>query len=314
MSVAVQVRGVRKAYLDASRRVEVLRGIDLAVEPGELVAIVGPSGSGKSTLLHLLGGLDLPDAGTLEIGGQDLSRLSGSALARFRNRTLGYVFQFHQLLPDFTALENVMLPGRIAGQDADDVAAAARALLAEVGLEERLDHFPNQLSGGERQRVALCRALVLEPALLLADEPTGNLDPATGEQVFELLRSMAMRHGTTMILVTHNPELARRCTRIFTLDAGGLMALPGAAPPTEEPVRAAAPGETPGETPAENPGEKPGGTAAELPAELPAEPPAQPPAHPLAEPSLVPLADRDSQSTEPGQAGDVATDSRDPAR
>ncbi|HEV8631714.1 MAG TPA: ABC transporter ATP-binding protein, partial [Thermoanaerobaculia bacterium] len=211
MSVPVRVAGLHKAYLDATRRVEVLRGVDLEVAPGELVAIVGPSGSGKSTLLHLLGGLDDPDAGSVEVAGENLASLSGAALARFRNRTLGFVFQFHQLLPDFTAVENVMLPGRIAGRDPAAAAAHARGLLAEVGLEERLDHFPNQLSGGERQRVALCRALLLEPPLLLADEPTGNLDPATGEQVFELLRVMALRHGTTMILVTHNPELARRC-------------------------------------------------------------------------------------------------------
>src|SRR6185503_18261648 len=222
MSVSVRVAGLHKAYLDATRRVEVLRGVDFEVGPGELVAIVGPSGSGKSTLLHLLGGLDTLDAGTVEVAGQDLATLSGSALARFRNKTLGFVFQFHQLLPDFTALENVMLPGRIAGRDPDEAAAAAHRLLAEVGLEERLEHFPNQLSGGERQRVALCRALLLEPPLLLADEPTGNLDPATGEQVFELLRTMALRHGTTMVLVTHNPELARRCTRVYSLEAGTL--------------------------------------------------------------------------------------------
>ncbi len=220
MSVPVRVAGLQKAYLDASRRVEVLRGVDLEVAPGELVAIVGPSGSGKSTLLHLLGGLDHPDAGTVEVAGQDLARLSGGALARFRNKTLGFVFQFHQLLPDFTALENVMLPGRIAGRDPRATAEAASQLLGEVGLEQRLDHFPNQLSGGERQRVALCRALLLEPPLLLADEPTGNLDPATGEQVFELLRGMALRHGTTMVLVTHNPELARRCARLFLLEDG----------------------------------------------------------------------------------------------
>ncbi|HXT21674.1 MAG TPA: ABC transporter ATP-binding protein [Thermoanaerobaculia bacterium] len=222
MSVSVRVAGLHKAYLDATRRVEVLRGVDFEVGPGELVAIVGPSGSGKSTLLHLLGGLDTLDAGTVEVAGQDLATLSGSALARFRNKTLGFVFQFHQLLPDFTALENVMLPGRIAGRDPDEAAAAAHRLLAEVGLEERLEHFPNQLSGGERQRVALCRALLLEPPLLLADEPTGNLDPATGEQVFELLRAMALRHGTTMILVTHNRELARRCSRVYSLEAGTL--------------------------------------------------------------------------------------------
>ena len=224
MSVEVRVRGLHKAYLDAGRRVEVLRGVDLQVAAGELVAVVGPSGSGKSTLLHLLGGLDTPDAGGVEVGGQDLAGLSGSALARFRNRTLGFVFQFHQLLPDFTALENVMMPGRIAGREPAEAAAQARARLEEVGLGERLDHFPNQLSGGERQRVALCRALVLEPPLLLADEPTGNLDPATGEQVFDLLRAMATRHGTTMVLVTHNPELARRCARIYSLEDGILKA------------------------------------------------------------------------------------------
>jgi len=220
MSVSVRVAGLSKAYLDATRRVEVLRAIDMEVAPGELVAIVGPSGSGKSTLLHLLGGLDSPDAGVVEVAGEDLAHLSGAALARFRNKMLGFVFQFHQLLPDFTALENVMLPGRIAGREPRATAEAAEKLLAEVGLEQRLDHFPNQLSGGERQRVALCRALLLEPPLLLADEPTGNLDPATGEQVFELLRSMALRHGTTMVLVTHNPELARRCARLLLLDNG----------------------------------------------------------------------------------------------
>jgi lipoprotein-releasing system ATP-binding protein len=220
MSVSVHVSGLRKTYLDAAQRVDVLLGVDLDVRPSELVAIVGPSGSGKSTLLHLLGGLDDPDAGVVEVAGQDLAKLSGSALARFRNRTLGFVFQFHQLLPDFTALENVMIPGRIAGRDPRSTADAARRLLDEVGLGERLDHFPSQLSGGERQRVALCRALVLEPPLLLADEPTGNLDPDTGEQVFDLLTWMARRHGTTMVLVTHNPELARRCARIFSLENG----------------------------------------------------------------------------------------------
>jgi lipoprotein-releasing system ATP-binding protein len=224
VSVEVRVAGLRKAFLDAGRRVEVLRGVDLEVAPGELVAVVGPSGSGKSTLLHLLGGLDAPDAGSVEVAGHDLATLSGTALARFRNRTLGFVFQFHQLLPDFTALENVMLPGRIAGRDPAAAAGQARVLLGEVGLAERLDHFPNQLSGGERQRVALCRALLLEPPLLLADEPTGNLDPATGEHVFELLRAMAVRHGTTMVLVTHNPELARRCARIYLLEDGILKA------------------------------------------------------------------------------------------
>ena len=222
MSVAVSAEGLRKTYQDGVRRVEVLKGVDLAVEPGEMVAIVGPSGSGKSTLLHLLGALDRPDGGAVAIGGRALAGLSGAALAGFRNRMIGFVFQFHQLLPDFTALENVMLPGRIAGREPRRVLESARRLLLEVGLEERLDHFPNQLSGGERQRVALCRALVLEPPLLLADEPTGNLDPASGDHVFALLLDLQARHHTTGILVTHNPEIAERCTRIQRLDGGVL--------------------------------------------------------------------------------------------
>jgi len=222
LSVAVQASGLAKTYQDGLRRVEVLHGIDLLVEPGEMVAIVGPSGSGKSTLLHLLGALDRPTFGTVAIGGQRLDRLSGAQLAAFRNRTIGFVFQFHQLLPDFTALENVMVPGRIAGLEPKSVLDHARRLLSEVGLEERLDHFPNQLSGGERQRVALCRALALEPPLLLADEPTGNLDPESGDQVFRLLLELQARHHTTGVLVTHNPEIARRCTRILRLEGGGL--------------------------------------------------------------------------------------------
>jgi lipoprotein-releasing system ATP-binding protein len=194
MSVAVRASGLTKVYQDGVRQVAVLKGVDLRVEPG----------------------------GTVEIGGQSLNRLSGAQLAAFRNRTIGFVFQFHQLLPDFTALENVMLPGRIAGGEPRRVLERARDLLLEVGLEERLDHFPNQLSGGERQRVALCRALALEPPLLLADEPTGNLDPASGETVFALLLSLQARHRTTGVLVTHNPEIARRCTRTLRLDGGVL--------------------------------------------------------------------------------------------
>jgi len=252
MSVAVEASGLAKTYQDGLRRVEVLKWIDLAVEPGEMVAIVGPSGSGKSTLLHLLGTLDSPDQGVIVIGGQVFSgraieprlgikerlrrivqrlrgkketnrvRLSGAALAAFRNRTIGFVFQFHQLLPDFTALENVMVPGRIAGLEPRGVHENAQRLLREVGLDDRLDFFPNQLSGGERQRVALCRALALEPPLLLADEPTGNLDPESGDQVFRLLLELQARHRTTGILVTHNPEIARRCTRILRLEGGSL--------------------------------------------------------------------------------------------
>ena len=223
MSVTVRAAGLHKSYRDGVRRVEVLKGIDMAVEPGEMVAVVGPSGSGKSTLLHLLGGLDRPDSGTVEVAGQLLSAFSGARIAEFRNRTIGFVFQFHQLLPDFTALENVMLPGRIAGLQPAQIYDSARRLLVEVGLEERLEHFPNQLSGGERQRVALCRALVLEPPLLLADEPTGNLDPESGEQVFQLLLELQARHRTTGVLVTHNPEIAARCTRTLRLDDGHLI-------------------------------------------------------------------------------------------
>jgi len=222
MSVAVVARALVKSFRDATRNVEVLRGVDLELEPGELVAVVGPSGSGKSTLLHLLGGLDRPDAGSVEVGGQRIEALAPAAMARFRNRTVGFVFQFHQLLADFTAIENVALPGRIAGRGARELEARARALLEEVGLGEREDHFPGQLSGGEQQRVALCRALLLEPPLVLADEPTGNLDPAAGEAVFALLASLVERHGTTALVVTHNRELARRCARILVLEAGRL--------------------------------------------------------------------------------------------
>ena len=222
MSVTVEARDVHKSYRDGDRRVEVLSGVELAAEAGEMLAIVGPSGSGKSTLLHLLGALDEPDQGEIRIDGEALARLGSRRLAAFRNRTIGFVFQFHRLLPDFDALENVMLPGRIAGLEPREVKARAADLLSEVGLEERMDHFPTQLSGGERQRVALCRALALEPPLLLADEPTGNLDPASADQVFALLLDLQRRHRTTAVLVTHNPALAARCGRIWRLEDGTL--------------------------------------------------------------------------------------------
>ncbi len=222
MSVTLSAHGLTRAYRDGTRRVPVLRGVDLEVAPGQLVAVVGPSGSGKSTLLHLLGALDRPDSGSVAVGGRPLAGLKPAALAAFRNRTIGFVFQFHQLLPDFTALENVMLPGRIAGRPGREMLARAEQLLAEVGLTPRADHFPGELSGGERQRVALCRALVLAPPLLLADEPTGNLDPVSGEQVFELLLEMQTRHQTTAVLVTHNPAIAGRCSRVLRLEDGVL--------------------------------------------------------------------------------------------
>jgi lipoprotein-releasing system ATP-binding protein len=223
MSVPVEARGLKKTYRDGARRVDVLTGIDLRVEPGEFVSVVGPSGSGKSTLLHLLGALDLPDEGAVEIGGTSLAALDPRELASFRNRTIGFVFQFQELLPDFDAEENVMMPGRIAGLEVSALRHRARDLLAEVGLEERMDHYPNELSGGERQRVALCRALLLEPPLLLADEPSGNLDPKSGDQIFDLMLELQARHGTTAMVVTHNPELARRCGRLLRLESGTLQ-------------------------------------------------------------------------------------------
>lgn len=223
MSVPVEARGLKKTYRDGARRVDVLSGIDLRVEAGEFVSVVGPSGSGKSTLLHLLGALDRPDEGAVEIGGTSLADLDPRELASFRNRTIGFVFQFQELLPDFDAEENVMMPGRIAGMEVSALKRRARDLLAEVGLEDRMDHYPNELSGGERQRVALCRALLLEPPLLLADEPTGNLDPKSGDQIFNLMLELQERHGTTAMVVTHNPELARRCGRLLRLESGTLQ-------------------------------------------------------------------------------------------
>lgn len=218
----IAAAGVAKAYQDGAVRRRVLRGVDLEVARGETAAIVGPSGSGKSTLLNILGALDAPDAGSVRVDGVDLTASRPSALADFRNRSLGFVFQFHQLLPDFTALENVMMPGRIAGRSTSSLTAEALTLLDHVGLADRAGAFPQQLSGGERQRIAICRALVLEPAVLLADEPTGNLDSRSGEQVLELLDTLRRRRETTMVLVTHNPEVAKRCGSVLRLDGGRL--------------------------------------------------------------------------------------------
>jgi len=220
MSVAVSMRGVYKTFRDGERTIEVLRGADLEVAAGEFVAVVGPSGCGKSTLLHLLGGLDRADVGTLTVGGQELGAIRGGELAGFRNQTIGFVFQSQELLADFTALENIILPGRIRGLGGHRLESRGRELLAEVGLDDRRGAFPSTLSGGERQRVALCRALLLEPPLLLADEPTGSLDPESGELVFNLMLGLQKRHGTTALVVTHNPDLAARCGRVLHLDDG----------------------------------------------------------------------------------------------
>jgi len=223
MSVAVRARRLCTSYRDGARTVDVLRDVDLEVAAGELVAVVGPSGSGTSTLLHLLGALDRPDRGSVEIGGRVVSALAGREAADFRNRTIGFVFQFQELLPDFTALENVLLPGRIAGRPHRLMLERAHELIDEVGLTDRADHFPGELSGGERQRIALCRAL-------LADEPTGNLDPASGGRVVDLLQRLQERHGTTALLVTHNPELAGRCARLLRLEGGALRPEPADSP------------------------------------------------------------------------------------
>jgi lipoprotein-releasing system ATP-binding protein len=228
VSVPVSVRGLVKSYRDGVDAVEVLRDLDLEVAAGEMLAIVGPSGSGKSTLLHVLGALDRADAGEVRVGGLDLTALGRAEQAAFRRRYLGFVFQFHELLPDFTVLENVAMPGRIAGWPRARAAERARTLLGEVGLADRAGRYPNQLSGGERQRVALGRALCLEPPLLLADEPTGNLDPESGERMFDLLLELRRRHGTTSIVVTHNPSIAARCERILALEQGRLHDWEGA--------------------------------------------------------------------------------------
>jgi len=221
----VVVRDVHKSFDHMGRSLEVLRGIDLRIDEGEIVAIVGPSGAGKSTLLHCVGTLDLPSSGTIELAGEDITRMgAGSAkkLAALRNRTIGFVFQFHHLLPEFTALENVMMPGLIQGRPAREMQEPARALLTEVGLAERLTHRPGELSGGEQQRVALARALVLAPKLLLADEPTGNLDTATSSAIHELFFAINRARGTTIVVVTHNASFAERMPRVVHLRDGNV--------------------------------------------------------------------------------------------
>jgi lipoprotein-releasing system ATP-binding protein len=206
-----------KTYRNAEVPVVVFSDLDLEVEKGEMLAVVGPSGIGKSTLLHLLGGLDRPDRGTIRVDEKDLNNLTTDELARFRNRNVGFVFQFHHLLPEFTALENVAMPGWIGRADREETLYRASELLAELGLAERSRHFPNQLSGGEQQRVAIARALLADPVLFLADEPTGNLDLETSEKVFDLMRQCHNKRGLTSVIVTHNPDLAARCDRVFEM-------------------------------------------------------------------------------------------------
>lgn len=213
----VVLEGVSKSYGEGASRVEVLRDLDLEVHRGELLAVVGPSGVGKSTLLHLMGLLDRPDAGRIILGDRDVATLDQEARARVRNREIGFVFQYHYLLDELDAVDNVALPLRIAGRRTEAARGRARELLERVGLADRGHHFPDQLSGGEQQRVAVARALAMEPPLLLADEPTGNLDRNNAEKLFSLVGELHLLEGLTSVIVTHNEEMAGRCDRVFRL-------------------------------------------------------------------------------------------------
>mgnify|MGYP002633191349 CR=1 FL=1 len=220
--VLLRAEGVEKHFEIGGRRVDVLRGVDMEVAAGDLVAIVGRSGSGKSTLLHLLGALEPPTAGRIIWMGTDLTTMSDDAVADFRNRTVGFVFQFHHLLPELTALENVIMPALIARRRQRDVQDRAAWLLEKVGLAHRLDHHPGELSGGEQQRVALARALVMEPRAVFADEPTGNLDATTADEIHALIEELNAETGTAFVVVSHSAELASRMHRVLRMTGGRL--------------------------------------------------------------------------------------------
>jgi lipoprotein-releasing system ATP-binding protein len=234
---AVEVRALSKSYLGGDGRpLHVLDGVDLQVASGESVAVIGQSGVGKSTLLHLVGGLDRPSAGEVLVDGRALQAMDDAARAEFRNTHVGFVFQFHHLLREFSALENVAMPLLVGGLKPRDASERARAILTEVGLERRMDHNPAQLSGGEQQRVAVARALVTRPRIVLADEPSGNLDPATGGRLHDLFFEVSQQHGAAMILVTHSAELAARADRVLRLEEGQLVQMPTYQPETAEAV------------------------------------------------------------------------------
>lgn len=222
MNRIVEIRNLCKSYLSGNQPLEILSGLNLNAEAGDMIGVTGVSGSGKSTFLHLIGGMDRQDRGSIKILDQEISKLNPAALSVFRNATIGFVFQFHHLLPEFTALENVMMPLLLRGTVPAQAADCAKGLLDEVGLTARIQHRPGELSGGEQQRVAIARALIGNPKLLLADEPTGNLDPHTGQTIAELLQKLHAKRSLTSIIVTHNEKLAQICSRTCHLENGSL--------------------------------------------------------------------------------------------